>query len=142
MEQGAILDTPIVAVGAAVRDEDGRLIGVVAAGIDPTRLGELTFPHQRHAERHIRDLRPAGQVVYRSPPVSLTWQDRLRWQHADPLLRRALEGQPAQGVFTSPMIGDRRIAARVPISDIGWAAGAASPLDAVMGPVRWLCSRT
>ncbi len=137
MEQGAILDNPIVAVAVAVRDRDGRLIGVVAAGIDPNRLGELTFPHQRHAEGAYAIFDRRGQVVYRNPPVPLTWQDRLRWQQADPLLRRALEGQPAQGVLTSPMLGDRRIAARVPISDIGWAAGAASPLDAVMGPVRW-----
>ena len=62
MAQGAILDAPIVAVGAAIRDKDGRLIGVVAAGIEPTRLGELTFPHQRHASGAYAIFDRQGQV--------------------------------------------------------------------------------
>jgi PAS domain S-box-containing protein len=136
MELGAILDNPIVAVAVAVHDEDGQLIGVVAAGIEPTRLGELTFPHERRTGGVYTIFDRQGQLIYRNPPVPLTWRDRLRWQFADPLLRQALAGQVAQGVVTSKMIGERQIAARVPISDIGWVAGAASPMEAVMRPVR------
>jgi PAS domain S-box-containing protein len=135
--QGAILGTPTVAVGAAVRDDEGGLLGVVVASLEPTRLGELTFPHARRTGGVYTIFDGLGQLVYRSPPAPLTWEDRLQWQHADPLLRQALTGQAAQGVTTSPMEGNRRVAARVPVADTGWVAGAASPLETAMKPVRW-----
>jgi|GEM_PF-733032 len=135
-EQGAIVDHPTVAMGAAVRDDDGRLLGVVVASLEPTRLGELTFPHRRHAGGVYVIIDRQGQLVYRNPPVPLTWEDRVRWRRDDPLLQRALDGQISEGVITSPIARERRIAARVPIAGIGWVAGAARPVDVVMGPAR------
>lgn len=135
-EEGAILDTPTVAMGAAVRDETGRLLGVVVASLEPTRLGELTFPHDRHSGGAYTIFDRQGHLVYRSPPVSVTWEDRVRWRQADPLLREALQGHAVQGLITSPLVGDRRLAARVPIPALGWVAGATRPVSIVVEPLR------
>ncbi|MGE5296793.1 MAG: cache domain-containing protein, partial [Solirubrobacterales bacterium] len=100
-QRGAIFDSPTVAMGAALRDADGKLLGVVVASLEPTRLGELTFPHQRHAGGIYTVFDRQGQLVYRNPSGPLTWEDRLRWQKSDSLLRQALQDHPSEGLFVS-----------------------------------------
>jgi len=135
-ERGTILDTPSVAMGAAVRDQTGRLLGVVSASLEPARLGELTFPHERHTGGAYTIFDHEGRLVYRSPSIPLTWEDRVRWRQEDRLLGKALQGQVASGLITSPLVGDQRVAARVPIPGVGWVAGATRPLSVVGEPLR------
>jgi C4-dicarboxylate-specific signal transduction histidine kinase len=47
---GISTNAPTFAIATAIRDPGGKLTGVMAAGIEPTRLGELIFTQQRPAD--------------------------------------------------------------------------------------------
>ncbi len=133
--QGAIVDRPTVALCVAIRDDSGALRGLVAAELEPTRLDELTFARQQYTGSAWVLFDRQGRLVYRDPEVPLTWNQRTQARQADPLLQQALKGQTALGEITSVVAGDHRLAARLPIADIGWVAGAARPVRLAMAPV-------
>ncbi|MEN6338247.1 MAG: PAS domain S-box protein [Phycisphaerales bacterium] len=139
MPTGSVTKTPLFIIANAVYDVEGELRGITMAAIDPTRLGERTLASNRPASGAYAIFDSQGQMVYRSPEASLTWEQRGLWRQADPLLRRAMDGYVAQGTAASAITGDRCVAARVPIAGIDWVAGASRPLHVVMGPV-WLAS--
>jgi PAS domain S-box-containing protein len=134
-QSGAIVDDPTVAMGVAVRDERGELRGMVVASLEPTRLDELALIRSRYADRIWTVFDRRGQLVYQNPPVPLTWEQRTQWRLIDPVLEEALRGRAAAGEIASAIVGDRHFTARVPIDDLGWVAGAASPVGLVMAPI-------
>ncbi len=133
--QGAVVFVPSFFIATAVRGEGGQMQGVVVANIDPTRLGELTLTQERleGGEYAIFDRR--GRLVYQNPETRLTWEDRLQLAQTDPLLGRALRGESVLGEMRLYPENGRRFAARVPIADSGWVAGAARPVRLVLAPV-------
>jgi PAS domain S-box-containing protein len=133
---GVVVDAPGFIIATAVRDQSGLLRGVVAASLDSTRLGQLTLTQARFAGGVYAIFDGQGRLVYQNPETPLAWEERLPARQADPLLQQALGGRLALGVVTSKPQGGRHFAARVPIADTGWVAGAARPVDLVLAPVR------
>ncbi len=133
--QGAVVFVPSFFIASAVRSESGQLQGVVVANIDPTRLGQLTLTQERleGGEYAIFDRR--GRLVYQNPERPLTWEERFQPAQTDPLLAQALRGESVLGEMTSDVENSRHFAARVPIADTGWVAGAARPVKLVLAPV-------
>jgi len=136
MPTGSVTESPIFVIASAIHDDQNIFRGVVAAAVEPTRLGVRTFATERPADGAYAVFDRQGNLVYRSPETPLTWEQRARWQRTDPLLQQAKESHVAQGVITSAIAGDRRVAARVPIPGIDWIAGASRPVRVALGPGR------
>jgi len=134
---GVATNAPTLAIATAIRDGHGSLTGVVTAGIEPTRLGELIFTQQRPADGAFTIFDRQGVVVYISQAEPLTWEERTRWLGGDPLLQQVLQaGQEQAGVVHLAEPGGEWVAARVPIAGTGWVAGAGRPLNVVLAPVQ------
>jgi signal transduction histidine kinase len=134
--QGVRADEPAFIVAVAIRDSGGELRGVMAASIDPLRLGTLTLTQQRSAGGEYMIFDRQRVLVYRSPEIPLTWGQRRQAGRGDALLGAALGGQTALGEAKSAILGDRCFAARAPIEDTGWVAGTDRSVDLALGPVR------
>lgn len=111
-----------------IDNESGRLLGVVLAEVDGDKLGHLVLQiHRTHGGAFVL-FDGQGRLVYRYPEVSDLRHDV--WRDADAVLKKALETNQVQvGVYNSPLFGDRRFAARVPIETLGWVAGAGRPVE-------------
>lgn len=134
---GAAVQRPTFAVATAVRAEDGRLLGIVVAGIEPSEIGRIILEHDRPAEGNYALFDSRGVLVYRSRHPHLDWEERLKWRRADPLLRKALETKDDQVGIThlDPDDGEW-MSARVPIEGLDWIAGAGRPTSVALGPVK------
>src|SRR5262249_50667949 len=73
--QSRLHGSPTVVVVYAVRDNAGKLLGAVAAGIDPDRLGEV-LSIQRSERGAVGIVDRQGMRVYRYPEMPLTWEQR------------------------------------------------------------------
>jgi signal transduction histidine kinase len=134
---GVATDTPTAAFATAIRDHNGILSGVVVAGIEPTRLGELTLTQQRPSGGTYAIFDGQGVLVYRSPETPFSWEDRVRWRESDAVLRRALEtGQPQVNLTRLEVPGGEWFSARVPVAGSSWIAGASRPVEVALAPVR------
>jgi PAS domain S-box-containing protein len=136
-QTGAATPLPTLAIATGLRDDHNALLGVVVAGIEPTRLGELALSHARPAEGEYSIFDRQGALVYNSSVGTLLWEDRVHWKEKDGLLQEVLQtGQERMGITSLPLPGGNWIAARVPISGTGFIAGAARPLTAALGPIQ------
>ena len=116
------------AVLKAVRDGAGNLRGILTAAIDEDRLQkEFSFERGKSAALSIVDRN--GMVVFRSPPLNLSWEQR-NWLKDYPFFREALEGREYTGTVKG--IDGARIIALVPMP-FGWVAGSGRPEDEVVG---------
>ena len=130
-------DRPIFSVATAIRGDDRTLRGVMVAGIEPARLEELSRFAQRPAGGDYIIFDRAGVVVFRSPESPQRWEDRVRWRDSDRMLRQALAtGEPQTGSIRLAVPGGNWLAARMPIADYGWVAGAGRPRPIALAPVR------
>jgi signal transduction histidine kinase len=121
-------------VARGVRDEAGELAWVVAAAVDVDEFGaEVLRERARRGSTSIRD--SEGTLVAIAPPRALRWDERRRASEAE-WIRRALSGREVVGVFESPLTGERRVGAIVPLPTLGWAAHASRPFDVAIAPVR------
>ncbi|SNB44753.1 ATP-binding protein [Geobacter sp. DSM 9736] len=133
---GTSSTAPIFAIATAIRDEKGALRGMVVAGIEPERLGELALTQQRLTGGAYAIFDRQGTLVFRSTSPSLSWETRRRWSEQDAVLQRTLEtGKPHIGI-TQVITGGSWVSARVPIPAIGWVAGAGTPSKAAFAPVN------
>jgi hypothetical protein len=130
---GAVTGEPTFTIARAVRDGEGRLLGVVVASVDPTGLGNL-FAIHRAQEGAISIIDRNGYGVYRYPEVQWTWESR-NWLPTQPIIGEALAGREAMGTFVSVIDGRERMTGIVPVRSIGWAASANRPTDVVTGPI-------
>ncbi|MGB9624405.1 MAG: PAS domain S-box protein [Phycisphaerae bacterium] len=118
----------VVAVG--IRD-DGRLRYVVTDTVSPTRavrilnVGGLT-----HEGIVIFDSR--GVPVMSEPQIPLKLES---FAPRDRSLREALAGREAVGDVVSPIDGQTRIGASIPIPEIGWVASASRTRRTAVEPV-------
>ena len=128
--QALVHQEPTFAVARGMRDGHGRLLGIIVGLVNPAKLDQV-LSLERVSGGAIILCDRQGQVVYRYPPVKLTWQQRM----AHSVLVSATTGQPHSGIITSRIDGKLRLSGSVPISSIGWALGASRPVDIVLGPI-------
>ncbi|OGT96868.1 MAG: hypothetical protein A2X80_10735 [Geobacteraceae bacterium GWB2_52_12] len=134
---GRIVKTPTAAIATALRNFDGTLAGVVVAGMEPTRLGEVTLTQRRATGSAYAIFDSQGTLVYHSQIPSPSWEERQRWKHADHLLQFTITTGKAQaGRLDLPFRGGEWISARVPIDRTGWVAGAGSLASSAFAPIH------
>lgn len=121
-------------VASGVRDESGELAWVATAAVDADQFGAVVLRERvESGSTSIRD--SAGTLVAIAPSRVTSWDARRRGSELE-WIRQALSGREGVGVFTSPLTGERRIGAIVPLRTLGWAAHASRPFDEAMAPVR------
>jgi PAS domain S-box-containing protein len=135
-QTGAVTNAPTLAVATALRDDHDRLLGVVVAAIETTRLGELTLSQVRPNEGVYTVFDRQGTVVYNSSPDPLSWEERINWKNKDSLLQGVLRtGQEMMDITSLPISGGDWVDARVPILGTGFVAGARRPVSVVFDPL-------
>ncbi|MCL5025757.1 MAG: PAS domain S-box protein [Chloroflexi bacterium] len=124
---------PVFTISRGVRDQNGSLLGVVVATIDPKYFGK-TFDVERAGQGSISIFDRQGRRVYRYPEAELSWEQRDP-TYTLPVVSRALAGEEVNDILPWTPAGDRRIMAITPIPDIGWAASAGRAEAEAMAPV-------
>lgn len=134
---GAFVKTPTVAIASGIRDKQGVLQGAVVSGIEPTRFGEVTFTQKRPPGGAFAIFDAQGTLVYHNDIKLPSPEVRLGWKDTDPVLQRVLkDGRPWADLATLAIPGGEWIAARVPITGIGWVAGAGRRTSFAYAPIR------
>jgi signal transduction histidine kinase len=121
-------------VARGIRGPTGALDSVVAAAVDADAFGAVVLRERgRGGSTSLRDTN--GTLVAIAPPRLLAWEDRRRGTKHE-WIQRALSGREGVGVFPSPLTGERRVGAIVPLPAMGWAAHASRSFGEAMAPVR------
>lgn len=129
--------TPTFVVALAIRGEGGEFLGAITAGIGIENVQGLTLMQDRPEAGTLAIFDGQGTIVYTNPHMPLSWEERLRWHDKDILLQRALQERKAQiGVIETTELQGEWLAARVPIGDLDWIAGARRPTEVAFGPLR------
>lgn len=131
--QGQLNGDPIFVIARAVRDERGALQGVIAAEVDPSKLGEV-LEVERGSGGTVVIIDRNGRLVYYYPPIELTWEQRDLLSR-EPLTAEALTGSEITGIFKSSVDGKERFGGFAPVHQNGWVARASFPVDQAMAPV-------
>ena len=127
---------PTFVVARAVHGGQGDFLGLVFTSVNPEVLSDLEIGPKRCGQGAVVVFDRQGTLVFRRPSVPLTWEKRRAWTRLDPMLRETLAGgRERVGEFVSPVDGQLRMAARTPVGDIGWVAGASRPVAETMAPV-------
>jgi len=121
-------------IARGIRDAQGTLKGVVFAPVQPSELGRRVLNLPRLQRGMITVFDPEGTLVVVLPEAKLTLEQR-RWKDKDPLLAVALAGKASAGSLVSPIGGNLRIGARVPVAGLGWVVGASRPATEVSAPL-------
>jgi PAS domain S-box-containing protein len=124
----------IFVVARGLRDDDDRLLGYVAAAVNPDALGILSMDFEPLGQGCCEVYDREGRLAFRLPRVPLTEELR-RGNSGSPLLVQALAGQEASGTQTSAMDGQKTIQAYVPLAESGWVVGAGRPYRDVLQPL-------
>ncbi|MHC1727524.1 MAG: cache domain-containing protein [Syntrophobacteraceae bacterium] len=109
-------------ISRAIRDEGGKLLGVIVAVALPDQLDGIVGI-ERSKGGAICLLDRNGMLVYRYPHLHSGWAER-HWLNSSPQLRKALAGEEVTWIGKPGYEDKVRIMASVPIVSIGWAAGA------------------
>lgn len=122
---------PIFAVSRGIRDERGRLLGVVVATIDPDKL-DYALAIERTDEGSISLSDSRGALVYHYPHINLSWESRYR-SGSMPEIKKGAAGRS----FAADPAYDAEpeIIGNVPIKLSGWSAQAARTREEAMEPV-------
>jgi PAS domain S-box-containing protein len=130
---GRVTGKPAFTVSRAMRNDDGELLGVVAASIEPGHL-ERVLGVIRSGDAGLSLIDNKGMRVCRYPPIEYTWEQR-NWLKRYPVLEDSLKGKEVLTTVISQLTGKRRLAAFTPISSIGWVAAAGRAEDQVIKPI-------
>jgi len=124
---------PTFVIARRIVDDKKVVRGIMIAEIEAGELGDLALPLSREAEGACTVFDRQGRMAYSDLPELRTHLD---WRDDDPLLSAVLDTRAeSSGTFVSPIDGQRRIAARVPVPGIGWVVGAGRPLRAAMAGI-------
>ncbi len=118
-----------------IRSGDNVLLGVVLGEVVPEELGEiLATPRSGGGVLALFDRKGAVVALVRGPQVP---SSVLPVKQQDAMALQVLRsGKQVTGIDQLPGENLDRLAARVPLRDFGWVAGASRPLSEVMAPVR------
>jgi PAS domain S-box-containing protein len=130
---GRATGKPAFTVSRAMRDENGELLAVVAASIEPDHL-ERVLGIARPGDAGLSLIDNKGMRVYRYPPIEPTWEQR-NWLKRYPMIEDALKGKEVIANVTSQLTGKRRLAGLTPISSIGWVAAAGRAEEHAIKPI-------
>lgn len=131
---GKITDKPIFTVARAIRNDDGKLIGVVAAAVDPEGLDHiLGIARTKGAGVSLVDNK--GMHVYRYPSTKYTWEQR-NWLTLYPMIEDSLKGKEVVATVVSKPDGKNLLAAFTPVSSIGWVVMCSRAEDEVMADIN------
>lgn len=124
---------PIFAIARAMPDEQGKLLGIVVAGVDPENLGNvLAFKRTPGGALEIIDRN--GMAVYRCPKVDCTWEKRnllKEW----PFLANILSRHETMSFERNGLDGKERIYATTPVSSTGWVVAASRTEKEALEPI-------
>ena len=124
---------PVFGISRGIRDGKGALLGIVFAAIIPEKLdARLAVERSKGGGYALVDNK--GTLVYRYPAIKATWEER-NWLKQYPEYEDALKGQEISKTFYATYEGKERLASIVPVSSIGWAAGAGKRKEDVTGPI-------
>lgn len=131
------VNTQTIVVARAVR-QDGKLLGIMAAGTYPDRLGSV-LPLVSDEQRRYGLVDRNGVVVYRSnPPIKP--EDPRVVPHPDVL--KSLHGEQVNmRSFVSAVDQKRRAGVSLAIPSFGWAYYATADLDHVLADARAVSRR-
>jgi PAS domain S-box-containing protein len=130
---GRATGKPAFTVSRAMRNDEGKLLGVVAASIEPDHL-ERVLGVIRSGDAALSLIDDKGMRVYRYPPIEYTWEQR-NWLKRYPMLEDSLRGKEVITTVLSQLTGNKRLAAFTPIPSIGWVAAAGRAEDQVITPI-------
>ncbi|MCX6024155.1 MAG: ATP-binding protein, partial [Chloroflexi bacterium] len=131
--QNRVGGEPAVFILRGIRDDNGVLLGVAFATLDPKRLDNV-FRVQRSGQGAIALFDRRGELVYRSPSLALS-PEQGEMLRTRPAVLTALAGHDYTGSALSVADGQRRMMTSVPIRSIGWAVMVSRPEAEVMAPV-------
>jgi PAS domain-containing protein len=118
---GRTTGKPTFVVSRGIRSENGELLGVIAAAIEPEFFEEIFKGIRTSKSAGVGLIDSKGMLVYRYPMVDFTWEER-NWFKIYPLISEVLQGREVTatvpGIRPNPGM---RVSAAAPISDIGWA---------------------
>lgn len=121
-------------VSRGIRDEQGRLLGLVVAAIDPCLLDDILEIH-RAKGGSISIVDNKGMLVYRYPHIDQTWEQR-NWLNSLPQIEKALSGEEIAWIGKTVYTDKMRIMANVPVKNLGWSAGADRGTEEALGSIR------
>lgn len=124
----------IFVISRGIRDEQGKLLGIVASVIDPEYLNDV-FAVARKKEAGISLIDNKGMHVFRSPHTNYTLDQR-NWLKHYPQMEPALKGREVTTSVISQFNGKKRLVAFVPIFSIGWVIAASRAEDEITGPIN------
>ena len=130
---GRATGRPAFAVARGIR-RDGRLVGIMVAGIDVARLDQV-LPDTHGSQRRYGLIDRAGVIVYQSEDLHVP-ATPLRLADDNPI-RLALRGESVQlkrDAFAAD--GTRVMGVAVPVPEIGWAYFATVSEDTVLAGAR------
>jgi PAS domain S-box-containing protein len=128
-----LMGDSIFVVARAIRDEQGTLLGLVAAEIKPELLDSV-LAIQRSTNGSISLMDANGMMIYYYPHVEPSWEGR-EWTNAQPVVKNVFESGEYAAVVIPPLENKRRMVASTPIGSIGWTAGAGRVEEEVMRPI-------
>jgi PAS domain S-box-containing protein len=128
------LDEKLVfTISRAIRDDGGRLLGLVVATVDSEKLDGVLALH-RIGDAGVSLIDSKGMHVYRYPAVKYS-QEQRNWLKAYPMLGDALKGSDVKAIITSNLTGKERLVGFTPVTSIGWVTAASRSVDDVMAPI-------
>lgn len=123
----------IFTISRAIRDESGRLLGLIVATVVPEMLDSVLSMH-RTGDAGVSLIDSKGMHVYRYPAIKYS-QEQRNWLKAYPVLGDALKGRDVMAKITSIRTGKQRLTGFTPVASIGWVAAASRTVDDAMEPV-------
>ena len=130
---GKATGKPAFTISRGIRSEQGKLLGIVAASIEPDRLDSV-LGVERLKDAGVSLIDNKGMHVYRYPITEYTWEQR-NWLRLYPVLEHVLKGEEKAISHISKLTGEKRLVAFVPIPSLGWVAAASRAEDEVMKAV-------
>ncbi len=125
---------PSFAICRGIRNQDGELLGVVVAAIDPDRL-DAVLAVERAKGGAISLVDSRGMLVFRHPQLNPTWEER-DWTKLFPgIVEDASKGKESTGAVFAPFEGKNRIFALAPTASCGWLAGAGRTEEVAMAAI-------
>jgi PAS domain S-box-containing protein len=112
----------VFTVFRGIRDEKGKVLGVVACTVVVDKLDHLmAIKRSRGAGISLIDNK--GVHVYRHPRSEYTEEQR-NWLKLYPVIEQVLKGEEKTVSHISKITGETRLVAFAPISSVGWVASA------------------
>lgn len=121
-------------ISRSLRDGSGRLLGVVAAAVDPELLHDA-LGFERRIGGAVTLLDRTGRIVYRHPGEALSWEQRGLSTKIPPVIE-AVKGREVSGLYSWGGERETRVYTLTPIDSIGWVAVASRSRQEVFGTIR------